>query len=134
MKCLWHKCPRNLVGHRRCFCSGNCKNNYYVARRRKILKAKAVAYKGGKCCLCGYNNCLEALTFHHIVGKDFGISYKGYTRSWEKVKKELDNCWLLCSNCHAEIHAKEDNAALSGNRQMINQVNSGNPDCLTLVK
>ena len=37
--------------------------------------------------------------------KDFGISYKGYTRSWEKVKEEADKCILLCANCHREAHA-----------------------------
>src|SRR5262245_7428321 len=108
MKCVWHRCGKVLVGRQSRFCSENCKNNYFVARRRKTLKKLAVAYKGGKCALCGYDRCLEALTFHHIGGKDFGISFKGYTRSWQKVQRELDICQLLCSNCHAEIHAKLD--------------------------
>lgn len=67
----------------------------------------AVQYKGGKCCVCGYNKYLGALEFHHLNPneKDFGISNKGYTRSFEKVKEELDKCILVCSNCHKEIHA-----------------------------
>jgi GH18 family chitinase len=48
---------------------------------------------------------LDALSFHHEGEKEFGIGAKGYTRSWEKVKAELDECILVCSNCHAEIHA-----------------------------
>ena len=67
----------------------------------------AVEYKGGRCQVCGYDRCIEALEFHHLdpTQKDFGISHKGYTRSWEKVKEEVDKCILLCANCHREFHA-----------------------------
>ena len=66
----------------------------------------AIEYKGGRCQICGYNRCMEAMEFHHFSssGKDFGISEKGYTRSWEKVKEELDKCVMLCANCHREVH------------------------------
>ena len=78
-----------------------------VQKRREKLKELAVEYKGGKCQCCGYNNYIGALEFHHINSseKDFGIAEKGYTRSFESVKKELDKCILVCSNCHKEIHA-----------------------------
>ena len=66
-----------------------------------------VSYKGGRCVICGYDRCIEALEFHHLdpTQKDFGISSKGYTRSWGKVKEEADKCVLLCANCHREVHA-----------------------------
>jgi hypothetical protein len=82
-----------------------------VTKRRKVLKEKAVEYKGRKCSKCGYNKCIDALEFHHLdsLQKDFGISEKGYTRSWEKVKLELDKCILVCSNCHKEIHYEINN-------------------------
>lgn len=68
------------------------------------MRRKAIEYKGGVCQLCGYDKCTEALEFHHYMDeKNFGISQKGYTRSWEKVKKELDICILLCANCHREV-------------------------------
>jgi 5-methylcytosine-specific restriction endonuclease McrA len=78
-----------------------------VAARRKKLKALAIEYKGGKCFFCGYNKCNDALDFHHIVSKEkeFGLSVKGLTRSWDKIKKELDKCILVCANCHRELHA-----------------------------
>ncbi len=77
-----------------------------VDRRRKQIRQQAIEYKGGKCSICGYSKCLKALEFHHLEldQKDFGISAKGYTRSWEVTKKELDKCILLCANCHREVH------------------------------
>lgn len=79
-----------------------------VRKRRKRIRQAAIEYKGGRCQLCGYRRCVEALEFHHqnSLKKDFGISSKGYTRSWTKVKEELDKCILLCANCHREIHAQ----------------------------
>jgi 5-methylcytosine-specific restriction endonuclease McrA len=78
-----------------------------VQKRRKKIRQMAVEYKGGRCSICGYSRCVEALEFHHLdpQSKDFGISDKGYTRSWKKVKEELDRCVILCANCHREVHA-----------------------------
>jgi hypothetical protein len=78
-----------------------------VKRRRKKLKEMAVKYKGGKCAICGYSECLDCLVFHHLdpKEKEFGLSTRGVTRSWEKIKKELDKCILLCVRCHCELHA-----------------------------
>jgi hypothetical protein len=58
----------------------------------------------------------EALEFHHkeVSSKDFGIPAKGYTRSWARVKEEIEKCVLVCANCHREIHAGI--AAFPGNR------------------
>lgn len=76
-----------------------------VKNRRKELKILAVEYKGGSCCKCGYDRYIGALEFHHInpEEKDFVVSKN--TMSWEKMKKELDKCEMLCANCHREIHA-----------------------------
>lgn len=76
-------------------------------KRRNNLKQMALQYKGNKCCICGYNKCQSALEFHHLNSeeKEFGIAAKGYTRSWEETKKELDKCILVCANCHREIHS-----------------------------
>ena len=77
---------------------------------RYRLKQKAVHYKGGKCNMCGYNNEMKALQFHHTdsKAKDFAIS-QVKSSSWDNIKIELDKCILLCANCHSEIHAKEIN-------------------------
>lgn len=77
-----------------------------VIKRRKKLKDMAIEYGGGKCLVCGYNKCKRALVFHHKdpSQKDFGLSARVLTRSWDKTKIELDKCVLVCSNCHMEIH------------------------------
>jgi hypothetical protein len=77
-----------------------------VQRRREKLKLLAIEYKGGECEICGYKRCVSALEFHHLDPneKEFGVGEKGYTRSIETIKKELDKCILVCSNCHREIH------------------------------
>ena len=99
-----------------------------VRKRRQKIRQMAIAAKGAKCEICGYDRCIEALEFHHLNGtdKNFGLSEKGYARSWRRVEKELKKCVLLCANCHREIHAK--NAAPDGNIRMKNRVNSGKPD------
>lgn len=78
-----------------------------VKKRRKKVRQMAIAYLGGRCSRCGYARCSEAMEFHHRDSskKDFGISSRGYTRSWKRVREELDKCLLLCANCHREIHA-----------------------------
>ncbi|MCG2713101.1 MAG: hypothetical protein L6416_12375 [Candidatus Omnitrophica bacterium] len=79
-----------------------------VSKRRNKVRQMSIEYKGSKCHSCGYEKCIDALEFHHTDSskKDFGISSKGYTRSWEKVKEELEKCMLLCANCHRELHAQ----------------------------
>ena len=96
-----------------------------VHARRKKVRQMAVEHKGGKCELCGYDRCIDAFEFHHNDSskKNFGISEKGYTRSWGEVVKELDNCILVCANCHRELHARL--AASGGNAGVKKRVNSG---------
>ncbi|MEK9130575.1 MAG: HNH endonuclease signature motif containing protein [Patescibacteria group bacterium] len=78
-----------------------------VVKRRRKVKEMAVEYLGGRCQVCGYNRCPKALDVHHRdpKRKSFGIAAKGYTRSWEAIKRELNECVLICANCHREVHA-----------------------------
>jgi 5-methylcytosine-specific restriction endonuclease McrA len=78
-----------------------------VTKRRKKMRQMAIDYKGGVCSRCNYSKCPEALEFHHISDKAFGVSANGITRSWTKTQIELDKCILLCANCHRELHASQ---------------------------
>jgi hypothetical protein len=71
-------------------------------------KQQAVDYKGGKCERCGYNKCLGALDFHHSdpLKKDPNW-HNSRRRPLEKRKDELDECQLLCRNCHSEAHEEQ---------------------------
>ena len=73
--------------------------------QQKTLKLQSIAYKGGKCCYCGYDKYYGSLEFHHVdpTNKDFSIS-DGCCYNFEKIKSELNKCILVCRNCHGEIH------------------------------
>lgn len=99
-------CGREYLYERK---SGHTKekcNSCVVNPRKKIIKLKAIEYKGGKCIICGYNKCTRALTFHHLIPeeKEFGLSNWASAIKWERIKLELDKCVLLCQNCHSEVH------------------------------
>jgi len=93
------------AGHRLSIC-----NSCVIARARAVKKQKCAEYKGGKCIRCGYNRSLRAMCFHHRDPKvkSFSLNSRTMILSFEKLKKELDKCDLLCSNCHMEIHETFD--------------------------
>jgi hypothetical protein len=82
-------------------------SRHRVVELRRETKRRAIASFGGTCGACGSTYVPAALDFHHPdpSKKEFAISDDGIYRSWERVRKELEVCMLLCANCHAEIHA-----------------------------
>ncbi len=63
-------------------------------------------YKIEGCSTCGYKKNMAALEFHHVNGnKDANISNMIWKQnSIKNLRRELDKCILLCSNCHRELH------------------------------
>lgn len=110
MECL--TCGNEIVGNKK-YCSKDCwpriRTAEYMSRKdivskiRNRIKKKAVDLMGGKCKICGYDKCVQALHFHHLdpKEKDFNISESS---SWKEAKKELRKCIMVCGNCHSEIH------------------------------
>lgn len=92
-----------------------CKIEYRRKRRSKI-KEFINNYKAEKGCeKCGYSHethesfKVHALEFHHAQGnKEFNIGDAiGRGFCIDKIKQEINKCVILCSRCHAEIHADE---------------------------
>ncbi len=102
-------------------CGETDPNNFYHDRKQECKpcfnkrsgdscrnkRIKAIELAGGSCRHCGYDKCSSALEFHHIDPTIKDAHFRGM-RSWtlEKIKKELDNCVLLCANCHREEHER----------------------------
>lgn len=76
-----------------------------ITAKRRAIKKALIKIKGGKCSICGYDKCIQALQFHHLDPnkKDIGVS-TNLSTDFDKLKKEVEKCILVCANCHREIH------------------------------
>ena len=75
-----------------------------AATRRRDLRAQAVAYKGGRCSICGYDKSTAAFDFHHLDPQEKDFEVSSAMTSWARIVRELDKCVLLCCRCHREVH------------------------------
>ena len=82
-------------------------NKYKLIRRNKIRQEINEMKMSSGCVKCGYKKCVEALDFHHqdnhikeeCISKMICLGF-----SLSKLKKEIEKCIIVCSNCHREIH------------------------------
>ena len=70
-----------------------------------LISEEVNNYKIKKGCdHCGYNKEAVALDFHHENREDKIINVSSHWKtSWkqfEKMKKEMEKCIILCANCH----------------------------------
>jgi len=93
--------PRSSGEHRCLKCRSEA-----VTRRRRKVKRMLVEEAGGACTVCGYDRCIAALEFHHLVPaeKHFALSLRS-ARSISSSRAEAKKCLLLCANCHSEVEA-----------------------------
>lgn len=94
-----------------------CHNNARIEWGRKT-KIKMIEYKGGKCEHHLNNFGVELIAneinpcvfdFHHLNKEEKDIDFVNVKYwKWDRIKKELDKCILLCGNCHRIEHNKLD--------------------------
>lgn len=88
----------------------------YLERTKKARKKRneeRELYKSSKSCkICGETRWW-VLDFHHRdpSKKEFNIGQIS-SRSMHKMKKEMEKCDILCSNCHRDYHHKLKNNLL----------------------
>ena len=85
-------------------------NSKRSMKREKDGKKQAVDHMGGCCSVCGYDKCIRAIDFHHLDSSKKSDDYNKRFKVWsfERQKKELENCIIVCANCHRELHSKEE--------------------------
>lgn len=71
-----------------------------------MIKRTLVEEGGGCCVLCGYDECIVNLVFHHVdpSQKSFGLAMST-TKALAAYRAEAEKCVLLCANCHGEVEA-----------------------------
>lgn len=76
-----------------------------VLRRRKKLDAFIRELKDQKPCTdCGNAYPYYVMDFDHVGDKEVNVSQITVRKGWseERILKELDQCELVCANCHRE--------------------------------
>lgn len=87
----------------------------YIDRANKQRKATLEWWKDYKeklsCQVCGESRswCLD---FHHVdpSTKEGTLSSMIRSKSREAILEEITKCVVVCRNCHADIHYKQDTA------------------------
>jgi hypothetical protein len=114
IECVCQICNREYIWVRSKGSTRTTCNSCLVNNSRIKLKKNLVEYKGGKCEVCGIidKDHYSIYDFHHTNPKEKDMLISGsYCRSLKILKKEVDKCILVCSNCHRIIHEdlrKED--------------------------
>lgn len=74
--------------------------------KRRNQKLAAINIMGGKCQICGYDRCVDAMEFHHKNREEKTFEpTSGKGMEFNKFMAEIRKCMLVCANCHREIHA-----------------------------
>lgn len=92
-------------GYYRCL---ECRKNR-IKQKRLSIKEKLIKHFGGKCSICGYNNYISALEFHHLDPNKKEFKLSSSVIAYNTILLEAEKCILVCGNCHREIHYCNEN-------------------------
>lgn len=80
--------------------------NIRTVQRTKETTTRIREFMGGRCRICNFDKYPVALEMHHLdrstKDRDF---HHMRCWSWQRLLGEAEKCVLLCSNCHAAVHA-----------------------------
>jgi len=87
----------------------NNKKRVKAEENRRLWREFIIGAHLDTCTICGYNKCLSAIDYHHVVGnKKYLISdimSMAFTpKNIQIFEDEIVKCVPLCANCHREIH------------------------------
>lgn len=79
-----------------------------IRKRKQEIKEWLSEYKVNlKCIYCNERE-MVCLDFHHLdqTQKDKSLGW-ARNQGWgkERIRKEIEKCIVLCSNCHRKLHA-----------------------------
>lgn len=87
------------------------RDNINLKKKQKIsdFRTQYNDLKIGKKCIKCSESRFYLLDFHHKSSdKEFNIGTEAWrTLNIDKIKKEVEKCVILCSNCHREFHFLE---------------------------
>jgi len=98
--------PDKFYGNKKSIC-GKCHNKYTLEKGRENRK-KSIEYLGGECVICSWKKFGSGFDIHHVDPNEKDVAFASMRSwCWERTKKELDKCVLLCKCCHAGVHSND---------------------------
>lgn len=75
----------------------------YAKKTRREVSLYIESLKQVGCSMCPEKEpcCMD---FHHLENKSFTIGEAKNSYSLESIKREIEKCIIVCSNCHRKIH------------------------------
>lgn len=98
---------KQLAAQRKTYAKYSKRYTKNMLDRRDGIKKWYITYKRGlSCSKCGSSH-YAIIDFHHVSEKTEVVSnmvVNGY--SIKSIKREIERCIVLCSNCHRILHAE----------------------------
>jgi len=108
---LQYRCKECQKTYRKSHYENNKDKYLFKAKNQHIKcleenKQNIFDYKSKRGCLLCPEKEPCCLDFHHTSDdKEFTISSKVRSYTWNSLLREIEKCVVICANCHRKIHA-----------------------------